>query len=115
MSDILVIDRQNNLHGVDYCGSSGNKYTLCGVTYTRKDIINTLALDNTVSDICSKCHDLFTQMYESDLNDEPQTARGRLQDRLKESYDQIQDRISSPDIKYGEMLASKIWYKMNVY
>lgn len=115
MSDILVIDRKDNKHIVDYCGSGGSKYTLCGVVYTKKDIITTLAVDNTFYGLCRKCHDLFTQMYESDLNEKPQTARGKLQERLEGKYSHIQIGAESMSAKYEDTLDDKYWYKMNLY
>jgi hypothetical protein len=115
MSDILVIDRQDNLHIVDYCSPNGNKYALCGVTYVKKDIVTTLAIDNTISILCHRCHSLFTAMYESDLNDEPQSARGKLQERLERDYQHIQIKAADTAAKYEDTVNEKYWYKLNAY
>lgn len=115
MSDILVHDRDDNIHIVDYCGVGGSKYALCGVVYLKKDILTTLAVDDVFPGICRKCYDLFTQMYQSDLNEEPQTARGKLLDRVKERYTHIQDKVWDTEHKYDQVTDEKYWYKLNHY
>jgi len=114
MSDILVFDRQDNLHMVDYCSPSGNKYTLCGEMYWKNSVITTLALDSAVRAMCRKCYEIFTKMYESDLDETPRTARGRLQQRLEQTFQNIQSKEWDVEHKY-EILDERYWYKLNLY
>ena|SRR5579864_2215067 len=99
---LLIIDRKNNTHLVDYCHINGKKYTVCGKVYSKGDILNTLQLDGVIPDICRDCHDTYEEMYTDDLNDTVRVARGKL----------LAGRISYYlDIQMGHRSTkSKFWF-----
>lgn len=83
---ILIQDRENNYHLSDYTPYTGYKYTLCNLIYHKNDIVNTLAMDNSIPDICRTCHENYEAMYLDDLEYDTRMAHGQLQDNLKYKY-----------------------------
>ena len=83
---ILVQDRDDNLHIADYTPASGRKFCICGHVYFKKDIVNTLALDNTIPGICRICSEHYQAMYEDDLNFDPRMARSSLNKNMENLY-----------------------------
>lgn len=80
---LLIHDRDDNLHLCDYTSLSGNKFTLCNLVYCKKDIITTLALDNTPHNICRTCRDNYTTMYRDDLFFDSRTLHSTLDFNVK--------------------------------
>lgn len=111
---ILIQDRQNNLHLVDYTPSSGNKFTICGIVYRKKDILNTLALDNAVHNICRICYELQETMYIDDLNDNPRTVQSSSHTKILMTYFEWVHEVSHPQIKYQD-LENRKWDKLTKY
>ena len=113
MNLILVQDRQDHYHLVDYCTWSGEKYALCGMTFSRKDIINTFALDMSMSGICTECLRSYNLIYA------PGTAYhrrdvvgGRLASKLQQIPRYIDDEYISPAAKYEDLLDRRYWPKL---
>lgn len=111
---ILVIDRHNNLHLVDYTPPSGNKFTICGHVYRKKDIVTTLALDNTVHNICRTCYEDYETMYGDDLEFDPRLARTSLNKKMWKTYYDLLNEITIPEIKYYD-LTIRNWEKLTRY
>ncbi len=107
---LLVQDRKNNHHIVDYCSVYGRKYTLCGLVYRKPEIINTFALDGSVSDICHKCHEIQDAITTSDLNASIRSAKGDINAKLRHKYRKIQMKIDSTEGRYSRVLA-RYWPK----
>ena len=60
MSYILIHDRKDNFHLVDYCAQvSGNKLTVCNKCYTPSEIVTTLAIDSVIDALCDECYKYF--------------------------------------------------------
>jgi hypothetical protein len=78
---LLAQDRKDNLHLVDYT-NNGRKWTLCGLVYLRKDIINTLAVDDTPHNICKKCQEEYENLYTSQLDSSIRSAKSASQHHL---------------------------------
>lgn len=111
---ILVQDRHDNLHIADYTPASGRKFCICGHIYFKKDIVNTLALDNTVPGICRICSEHYQAMYEDDLNFDPRMARTSLNKNMWKLYFDILSEVVSPEIKYYDLM-TKRWEKLSKY
>lgn len=78
---LLVQDRKNNLHLVDYT-NNGRKWTLCGLVYLRKDIITTLAVDDSPHNICKRCQEEYENLYTSQLDAAIRGAKSASQSHL---------------------------------
>lgn len=111
---ILVIDRDDNLHLVDYTPPSGNKFTICGHVYRKKDIVTTLALDNTVHNICRTCYEDYETMYGDDLEFDPRMARTSMNKKLRENYFDLSYEFLEPALKYYDM-TRRHWEKLVRY
>lgn len=111
---LLIQDRKNNLHLVDYTSSVGNKFTICGLIYRKKDILNVLALDNAVHNICRTCYEDYETMYLDDLNDDTRTALSSLHNKILGSYLEATIGVTAPEIKYQD-LGTKRWDKLVKY
>jgi hypothetical protein len=99
---LLIQDRDDNLHLVDYTSITGNKFTLCNLVYCKRDIINTLALDNTVHNICRTCRDNYTSMYTDDLFFDPRMLHSAIDLNMKSLY---------ADLSYGKDWSLKVKYQ----
>lgn len=111
---ILVIDRQYNLHLVDYTPLSGNKFTICGHVYRKKDIVTTLALDNTVHNICRTCYEDYETMYGDDLSFDPRLARTSLNKKMwRQYFDLLNDNVT-PEMKYYDVV-NRRWERLSRY
>jgi hypothetical protein len=108
---LLIQDRKNNLHLVDYTPPSGNKFTICGIVYRKKEILNTLALDNTVHNICRTCYEDYETMYGDDLKHDPRLAHSSLHNKLLISYIEVVGEIATPEIQYQD-LGTRRWEKL---
>jgi len=107
---LLIHDRENNLHLVDYTSSIGNKYTICGKIYFKKDIMSsatltTIALDNAIHNICRTCHEDYETMYGDDLNNDIRMAHSSLNEKLRMKYYFPSIGNTSPEIKYWNLEA----------
>jgi len=111
---LLIQDRKNNLHLVDYTAASGNKFTICGLVYRKKDILNTLALDNAVHNICRTCYEDYETMYLDDLNDDTRTSNSSLHNKLIGSYFEVIFGVSAPKVEFQDMSIRK-WDKLTKY
>jgi len=116
---LLVQDRKNNLHLVDYTPSSGNKYTICGRIYMKREVMNsltliTLALDNAVHNICRTCYEDYETMYGDDLKYDPRISFTSLHNKLTLKYYEVSGGAAAPEIKY-QNLATKHWDKLTKY
>jgi hypothetical protein len=117
---ILVQDRQDNYHLVDYCAPSGRKYTLCDVIYNKKSIINTLAMDNSITDICQKCQDYYNDVYGDENALFPiRISRGGLLEKQQEIYEDAQEKSNKYTCglayKYSYLSKKDSWQKMSTY
>lgn len=111
---ILVQDRDDNYHLVDFCAPiSGRKYTLCEQIYAKKTIINTFTIDDSFPGLCDKCQEVYNREYScQSLNN--RLSKGSLHEDLLKSYGQA--RTQSSDREYGYMdRASRIWDKLGRY
>jgi len=106
---ILVHDRKDNLHLVDYTSPSGNKFTICGLMYSKKDIITTLALDNTIHNICRTCYEDYETMYLDDLNIDLRFAKSASYRNIRTTYQRVKD--TPPEIEHWG-LNEKHWQKL---
>lgn len=111
---ILIQDRKDNYHLSDYTPSNGNKYTLCNLVYCKSDIVNTLALDNSVPIICRTCHENYTAMYLDDLDYDPRIAHNQTNNNLTYQYQHTVSQMYSPDMVYWEAI-NRNWLKLNKY
>jgi len=111
---LLIQDRKNNLHLVDYTSASGNKFTICGIVYCKKDILNTIALDNAVHNICRICYEDYETMYLDDLNDDARISNSSLHNKLLGTYYEVFHRVSAPEIEFQDMETRK-WDKLTKY
>lgn len=111
---LLVQDRKNNHHIVDYCSVYGTKYTLCGLVYRKPEIINTFALDGTVSDVCHKCHEIQDKITNNDLNESIRSVKGDVIASLRHKYRKIQMKIDSTGGKYSRV-TSRYWPKLTKF
>jgi hypothetical protein len=109
---LLIQDRKNNHHIVDYCSTYGSKYTLCGLIYRRPEIINTFALDGPVSDVCQKCHEVLDKSTTNDLNGSIRSVKGDINANLRHKYRRIQMKIDSTAGRYNRVL-TRYWPKLN--
>jgi hypothetical protein len=91
---LLIQDRKDNLHLVDYTPPSGNKFTICGLVYRRTDILNTFALYAAINNICM--------------------AHSALNDNLTRDYHYLTQGSAGPEIKYWDM-SHKTWDKLTRY
>lgn len=112
---LLVQDRKNNHHIVDYISAlRGSKYTLCGVIYSKNEIINTFTLDAPVADVCKKCHDILDKNTTDDLNDIVRIVKGSLLETNMRNYNTIQRRLTDTKAKYDRLISkSKYWNKLS--
>lgn len=83
---LLTQDRRNNHHLVDYCSPGGRKFTICGLSYSRKEIINVIALDNAPHNICKMCYTQYEDDFQDLLENNPRLAKGRLYPHLRSKY-----------------------------
>lgn len=111
---LLVQDRKSNLHLVDYTPPSGNKFTICGLVYRKGDILNTLALDNTIHNICRTCYEDYETMYGDDLDNDIRMAHSSLNANLERDCKQLGKGRLSPEFKYLE-ISYKHWDKLARY
>lgn len=104
---LLVQDRKNNHHLVDYCAPhDGRKFTICGLAYSKKEIINIIALDNTIHNICKTCYLQYEDEFQELLDNYPREAKGKLLAHLRSKY---RDAV----IKIGRK--SKKWFLTKRY
>jgi hypothetical protein len=111
---ILVIDRKSNLHLVDYTPLSGNKFTICGEIYRKKEIVTTLALDNTIHNICRTCYEDYETMYGDDLDFDPRMARTSLNKKMRQQYFDLLFDQQTPELKYYDIVRRR-WDRLNRY
>lgn len=111
---LLIQDRKNNLHLVDYTPPSGNKFTICGIVYRKKEILNTLALDAAVHNICRTCYETYETMYQDDLDNYIRIAHSALNERVVRDYEYTAKGNAGPEIKYWDM-EQKNWDKLTRY
>lgn len=112
-SIILVIDRKSNHHLVDFCASSGRKYTLCELVYHKKNTITTLTIDDVYEGICPKCKEI----YERELSAKalaPRRSKGNLLGSLRLNYTEARDQMSDKELNQMDR-KDRIWDKMNKY
>jgi hypothetical protein len=53
--NILIMDRKGEFHLSNFALPGGNKYTLCHRVYLTKEIITTLAIDQSIDLVCEEC------------------------------------------------------------
>jgi hypothetical protein len=116
---LLVQDRKNNLHLVDYTPASGNKYTICGRLYMKRDVmitltLTTLALDNAVHNICRTCYEDYETMYGDDLKYDPRISFTSLHNKLLLRHLEVAKGVAAPEIKF-QNLETRHWEKLNKY
>ena len=111
---ILIQDRKDNYHIADYQSASGTKYTICGLIYSRKDIINTFSLGASVRIICDKCHASLEQSNEYMQKRYLRQHYDKLEIRLKSRYTMIQNRRFGTAIEF-EDYSERFWNKLNSY
>lgn len=111
---LLIQDRKNNLHLVDYTPPSGNKFTICGIVYRKKEILNTLALDAAVHNICRTCYEDYETMYGDDLENDIRMAHSSLNEKLlgKFRFPELGNTLT--EIKYWDM-DYRNWDKLTRY
>lgn len=116
---LLVQDRKNNLHLVDYTPASGNKYTICGKLYLKKEVMTsltliTLALDNTIHNICRTCYEDYETIYGDDLNEDIRMAHSTLNEKMRMKYTYPSIGNTRPEIEYWD-LEARHWDKLTRY
>lgn len=115
---ILVQDRKDNYHLVDWCAPSGRKYTLCDTVYQKKDIINTLSLDNIIDVVCSKCQLTYNELYSDEVMGHRQ-SHSSLIGLVVRQYQEVQRIYNSGDksgiIESNTKSDPKNWTKLNRY
>jgi hypothetical protein len=75
---VIIIPRDESIHISDQKTNSGTYWTVCGECFTKKDIINTIAADNTFPGICIDCKILSDMIYQMNLDDTPIEIRHDL-------------------------------------
>jgi|SRR5208283_2086301 len=108
---LLVQDRKNNFHIVDYCDRFGGKYTMCEAFYSKKDIINTIELDRPVRITCGKCTKALANSFSYK---DVRKKFDRLDFYLKYRYNNIQNRVYQLSEEY-EDLPRRVWYQLYRY
>lgn len=93
---ILVQDRKDNYHLVDWIAPSGRKYTLCDVVYQKKTIINTFSLDNVIDIVCPRCQLTYKELY-SDEAMGPRQSHSSLIGLTVRKYTDVQRAYNSGD------------------
>jgi len=101
---LLTQDRKNNHHLVDYCGLAGSKFTICGLSYSKKDIISIVALDNSIHNICKICYTTYEDEFQELLDSDPRIAKGRLLNHLRYKY---RNTLMGKDRKNKKWFSSK--------
>ena len=66
MNLFMAQDRNDEVHLVDYISPRGRKYTICGVIYDKKDIINFFALDAALPNLCKICYEQYLMYLETE-------------------------------------------------
>ncbi len=116
---LLVQDRKSKLHLVDYTPSSGNKYTICGRIYLKKEVMNsltliTLALDNAIHNVCRTCYEDYETMYGDDLNQDIRMTHSSLNEKMCMKYTFPSIGNARPDVEYWD-LEARHWDKLTKY
>jgi len=109
---ILVQDRQDNYHLVDFCLPSGRKYTLCELSYY-KEIINTLTVDDVFDGICDKCKEVYEKEYGAQALGN-RLVRSSLRESLQRKYDDARTPRSDKEMNYLDR-ADRNWDKLGGY
>ena len=110
---LLIQDRKNNYHLADYVYYT-SKYTVCGLIYSKKDIVNTFMLDAPVSCFCTEC---YTQLSNDEVymnNKHLRFSNGKLLHHLRSKYQSIQGKAADTRHKYNN-LNCKFWRKLTYY
>jgi hypothetical protein len=116
---LLVQDRKNNSHLVNYTSSIGNKYTVCGRPIIKNSTLysitlTTLALDNAIHNICPICCKGYEKIYGDALENSIRTAHSLLNDKLDSQFRFPNLGHPRPESKYWNM-ESKYWQKLSKY
>jgi len=110
---ILVQDRQDHYHLVDFCAPSGRKYTLCELVYNKKTIINTLTVDDLFDGICDKCKEVYQKEFSGQVLGN-RLAKGSLRESLTQKYSEARSQASDKEMNYLDF-ADRIWDKLGRY
>ena len=109
---ILVQDRQDNYHLVDFCAMSGRKYTLCEQVYHQKTIINTFTIDDSFDGLCTKCKEIYDKEYGDPTHS--RMHKGSLRESLVRKYGETLGQSSDAQLGYQDR-ADRVWDKLSRY
>ena len=110
---ILVQDRQDNYHLVDFCASNGRKYTLCELVYNKKTIINTLTVDDLFDGVCDKCKEVYQKEFGGQAVGN-RLVKSSLCQSLTRKYSETQGQVSEKELGYMDR-ADRVWDKLGRY
>jgi hypothetical protein len=111
---LLIQDRKDNYHLADYQTASGTKYTVCGLVYTKKNIINTLSLDAPIRIACSKCSFSLEQSNQYMQDNHLRQHYDHLESDLRHRYDNIQNRMLDTEMEFDD-LSDRFYGKLYTY
>jgi hypothetical protein len=111
---VVLLLRRENPHIVNYYNGNDMYLTICGLNLKKKEIIETIAADDTFPGICTTCKHYMDLGYKADLNRFPREARGHAvftEDMLK--FHKL--NILGPKSQYSDLLEFRITRKFSKY
>jgi hypothetical protein len=111
MFTVLIL-RQGPIHIVNWRQPNGGFRTVCSKTFTRSDLMNVIAADNTFPGICSTCKRYTDEMYQSDLDTMPRSARSRP---LADVVEFNRADFLGPRAKFEDILVRRVSTKIIKY
>jgi hypothetical protein len=111
---LLIQDRKDNYHIADYQTASGTKYTVCGLVYSKKYIINTFSLDSSIRIACPKCSSSLEQSNQYMQNNHLRQHYDKLESNLKHRYSNIQNGMLDTEMEFDDM-SDRFWDKLYHY
>jgi hypothetical protein len=112
---VLFIERDGNMHIVDYKSARGFYRAVCGKVVFQNELVNTIAADASIDSICRTCHETYNEMYISDLDVEPRMARNNSYLSITKLLEYTKMGYMRPEAKYAYFLKHKVTGKLNRY
>lgn len=113
---VLFLERNGDMHIIDYKSPRGFYRSVCNKVVYQNELVETLALDASIDLICRDCHEMYTEMYISDLNIEPAMARSGKQHFFEYLYRNNKSEDLGPEADYRFLLKkNRTWSKLNKY
>lgn len=113
---ILLLERNGEMHIIDYKSPRGFYRSICSKIVYQNELVETLALDSSIDLICRDCHEMYNEMYLSDLNIDTSMARSGQQHYLNYLYSNNKSQDLGPEADYRFLLKkNRNWSKLNKY